>query len=86
MTGVSRTGQAALKDQYNGHNCMISGFSDTSISGDYCSPTECAHIIPSGLVEEKDLVRFHLRHCIYAVAYHFAPTHGGISSDPMALP
>ena len=51
VTGISRTGQAALKDQYlkrDGHKCMISGFSDTSVFGDYCSLTECAHIIPFG--------------------------------------
>ena len=87
-TDVLRAGQAALKDQClkrDGHKCVLSGSPDVSVS-DFGFPTECAHIKPFSLGEEKNLARCRLHNRINAVAYYFALAPGGISSDQWLFP
>ena len=72
VTGVSRSGQAALKAQClkrDGYKCVVTRFPDRYTGNDIFFPTECTHIVPFGIGEEKYLVRCHLHHCIYAVTY-----------------
>ena len=89
VTGVSRNAQATLKQQYlrrDGHKCILSGLG-ADCGHDFGYLTQCAHIIPFGLGDEKSLGCCRFRHCICAATHYFIITCGGnsIPGDPLAL-